>query len=88
MAVILRHGANEVTADYSGFTIEQIRRELAVDTEAATQLNLPEDKVMTAVVFLNGDKMTDAQEREHRVKDGDKIEFSKDMVKSKTAVAC
>lgn len=82
MAVVVRHGANEILGEYVGFTIEQVRRELAGDTAAATDLNMPDDKITTSVVFLNGVQASEAQEKEYRLREGDKLEFSKEMVKA------
>lgn len=82
MAVVVRHGANQVLGEYVGFTIEQTRRAVAEDTAVATELNIPSDKATTAVVFLNGVEASEAQEKEYRLRDGDKLEFSKEMTKS------
>jgi len=35
------------------------------------------------VAFYNGLQLTDAQEKENRLKDGDKLEFSKEHTKAK-----
>ena len=83
MAVTLIFGTSHQAGDYAGFTVEEVRRDLLVNTQMATQLNIPQDKVMSAVAFYNGLQLTDAQEKENRLKDGDKLEFSKEHTKAK-----
>jgi len=90
MAVTVMYGANNITGDYVGFTVQDVRRELSANTPAATQLNIPQDRIMNAVAFLNGgpSQMTDAQETEVRLRDGDKLEFSTKFTKGRVALFC
>lgn len=90
MAVTVMYGANNISGEYVGFTVQDVRRELSANAPAATQLNIPQDKIMNAVVFLNGgpSQMTDAQEREVRLRDGDKLELSKEFTKGRVAMVC
>lgn len=90
MAVSMMYGANNISGDYVGFTIQDLRRELSANTPAATELNIPQEKIMNAVVFLNGgpSQMSEAQEKEYRLRDGDKLEFSKEFTKGRIACVC
>jgi hypothetical protein len=90
VAVTVMYGANNIPGDYVGFTVQDVRRELSANTAAATELNIPQEKIMNAVAFLNGgpSQMTDGQEKEYRLRDGDKLEFSKEFTKGKVACAC
>jgi len=90
MSVVLKYGANEVFAEYQGFSVEQVRKELLADAAAAAELNISQEKAKNAVAFLNGGKtqMTESQEKEYRLQEGDKLEFSKEFTKARMISVC